>query len=169
MRLDHLLSKELFSIIGAGRLAGGVVAEARPRPCASGVVAHGWNIDESLPCGVGVLVRRRLLVGTCAWSWGRGSMSTLLGPEATGRGTSPSSPVRVRPWGEGLPSGGDCLRVVAAVVAAFGWGLVLVGCLWEVRVIRWCADQPACRWWCMRCAWWVRPLLENCIVDASIF
>lgn len=23
-----------------------LVAEARPRPYASGVVAHGWNIDE---------------------------------------------------------------------------------------------------------------------------
>ncbi len=26
-----------------------------------------------------------------------------------------------------------------------------------------------CRVWCPRVGWWVRPLLENCIVDASIF
>jgi hypothetical protein len=46
VRLDHLLSKELISIIEPYGL---VVAEARPRPYASGVVAHGWNIDEESP------------------------------------------------------------------------------------------------------------------------
>jgi len=29
-----------------------LVAEARPRPYASGVVAHGWNIDEEPPRAV---------------------------------------------------------------------------------------------------------------------
>jgi hypothetical protein len=28
-----------------------LVAEAMPRPYASGVVAHGWNIDEESPGG----------------------------------------------------------------------------------------------------------------------
>ena len=58
MRLDHLLSKELISTrphtVGTPtsstehRLV--LVAEARPRPYASGMVAHGWNIDEESPC-----------------------------------------------------------------------------------------------------------------------
>jgi len=67
-----------------------LVAEARPRPYASGMVAHGWNIDEESPCPGRLLVRQvvspsggthgleRGLLG------GGGSPSTLLGPETTG-------------------------------------------------------------------------------------
>lgn len=52
-----------------------LVAEARPRPCASGVVAHGWNIDEESPCWWLLLVR---LVGG-------GLVSLLGGLERGGR------------------------------------------------------------------------------------
>ena len=86
MRLDHLLSKELIStrphIVGvAGPLYGArssgrwlvLVAEARPRPYASGVVAHGWNIDEESLVGCSKLVRLRPLLragGVCgAGTW----------------------------------------------------------------------------------------------------
>ena len=62
-----------------------------------------------------------------------GLLSTLLGPEATGRLVGVFLDVRVAGWRsyrrEGLFSSG----------------------------------------WCSLVAWWVRPLLENCIVDASIF
>lgn len=54
MRLDHLLSKELISIrphrVGTPAFGLVLVAEAMPRPYVSGVVAHGWNIDEESPC-----------------------------------------------------------------------------------------------------------------------
>ncbi len=62
-----------------------------PRPYVSGVVAHGWNIDEESPCSGWLLVR---LVRPSSGGWhglergqsgGGGSPSTLLGPEATGR------------------------------------------------------------------------------------
>ena len=66
-------------------------------------------------------------------SWRVGLLSTLLGPEATGRWVGLFLVVRVAGWRsyrvEGLFSSG----------------------------------------WCSLGAWWVRPLLENCIVDASIF
>jgi hypothetical protein len=99
VRLDHLLSKELISTTGPGGslpgrtvcppgdACGVVVAEARPRPHASGVVAHGWNIDEESP---GLVTA----ASTPAPWWGGqergghgagGLLSTLLGPEATGR------------------------------------------------------------------------------------
>src|SRR5690606_39168590 len=70
-----------------------LVAEARPRPFASGVVAHGWNIDEESPCRWLKLVRPACGVGTWRLLVG-GLLSTLLGPEATGLGPG-SSPV----WG----------------------------------------------------------------------
>jgi hypothetical protein len=39
----------------------------------------------------------------------------------------------------------------------------------RVRVTWFVSYPPACRLWWYGFAWWVRPLLENCIVDASIF
>ena len=65
-----------------------LVAEARPRPYASGVVAHGWNIDEEplravLEASTPVSSFRGC--GLERWGCrGGGSLSTLLGPEATG-------------------------------------------------------------------------------------
>ncbi len=76
-----------------------------------------------------------------------GLPSTLLGPEATGRLT--------HRW--------SCSSERASGVV---WGLSVSD---RTRVTGSYADQPACRCWCVRDALWVRPLLENCIVDASIF
>lgn len=74
MRLDHLLSKELISIrphrVGTPAFGLVLVAEAMPRPYVSGVVAHGWNIDEESPCPGWLLVRRCLSpVGTRSTGW----------------------------------------------------------------------------------------------------
>ena len=75
------------------------------------------------------------------------SPSTLLGPEATGRLVSR-------------------LLVPSGVVWGGGWVPSVSGghgSLGRTQTSR----QVRC--WCVRDAWWVRPLLENCIVDASIF
>ena len=83
MRLDHLLSKELIStrphIVGTptgsterssfGRVWLVLVAEARPRPYVSGVVAHGWNIDEESPCPGWLLVRQVRLLRGAVTGW----------------------------------------------------------------------------------------------------
>jgi hypothetical protein len=63
-----------------------LVAEAMPRPYVSGVVAHGWNIDEESPLS-GVAASTPVLVTgwNAAVVGGGGLPSTLLGPEATGR------------------------------------------------------------------------------------
>lgn len=132
-----------------------LVAEARPRPYASGVVAHGWNIDEESPC---LWVAASTPVLVTGWNAvlvdGWGSPSTLLGPEATGHGIGSS-------W---------------VVAGSFGVG----GCVWGrgpggVECFWWYGSSGRGHtsrlvwWWWSWCAWWVRPLLENCIVDASIF
>jgi len=67
-----------------------LVAEAMPRPYVSGVVAHGWNIDEELP--VRVLAASTPSVGGLerGESGMDGLPSTLLGPEATGHGIVPA-------------------------------------------------------------------------------
>ena len=171
MRLDHLLSKELISIrphiLGvAGVLAlwGGcsssgvllvLVAEAMPRPYASGVVAHGWNIDEEF-------------------------LSRVL--EASTSTSSPACRRGVRGWNVEGVRGWAC--------QAHCWVLRQPACppLWgcrgflEVRVTGsrsyllvssllgpsgpWCVVVSGV---VSGVGWWVRPLLENCIVDASIF
>ena len=64
-----------------------LVAEAMPRPYASGVVAHGWNIDEESLCHGMAASTPVLVTGwNVAGRGSRGLLSTLLGPEATGHG-----------------------------------------------------------------------------------
>ena len=46
-----------------------LVAEARPRPYVSGVVAHGWNIDEGSPCPGWLLVRQVRLFREAVTGW----------------------------------------------------------------------------------------------------
>lgn len=77
MRLDHLLSKELISIrphtVGTPTSSSErglvLVAEAAPRPFVSGVVAHGWNIDEESPCPGWLLVRLVRLLREVVTGW----------------------------------------------------------------------------------------------------
>ena len=73
---------------------------------------------------------------------GGGSPSTLLGPETTGHAQART-----------CVSGSSTGHLVRVIPAHAGWSL----------------DWPRCWVWCHGFAWWVRPLLENCIVDASIF
>ena len=78
----------------------------------------------------------------------RGPPSTLLGPEATGRLT-------------------HCWSLFFGAGERVVWG---VECFWRTRVTEW-HTRPAGETGVGGCGslWWVRPLLENCIVDASIF
>ena len=55
------------------------------------------------------------------------------------------------------------------MVGAGGWGLGVWVFLVRVRVTRFVSYPAGLLVVVVRVAWWVRPLLENCIVDASIF
>jgi hypothetical protein len=132
-----------------------------PRPYASGVVAHGWNIDEESLIGCSKLVRLRLLLragGVC----GAGTWRVVW----VGVRQAHCWVLRQPAAGSGLHGWCSFLRVRAVLVGAGSRGCRV---FLEVRVTGSHPDQPACRCWWLRVAWWVRPLLENCIVDASIF
>ena len=136
-----------------------LVAEARPRPYASGVVAHGWNIDEEPP--------RAVLDASTPCSRLRGS-----GLERCG--CLWGLACRAHCWVLRQPAAGSC-RPGRIIRDRCGWvGSWRVGCFWRTRVIRlWSYSLGRCvsvvLVGCPQVAWWVRPLLENCIVDASIF
>ena len=95
-------------------------------------------------------------------------------------GLAASTPVLVTGWNAvcrvGVVRRAHCwvLRQPAGLlVMSGGWGFLV-----RVRVTRFVSylltlagslELVGCWvWWC-GFAWWVRPLLENCIVDASIF
>ena len=69
-------------------------------------------------------------------------------------------------WSGGLPSTLLGPETTGELVPS-GVG---VGCFWfEYGSLGSCHTRRLCWLWCHGCAGWVRPLLENCIVDASIF
>jgi len=94
-----------------------LVAEARPRPYASGVVAHGWNIDEEP-------LRAVLEASTPA------SPSGGAGWNAEGAGVVAC---RAHCWVLRQPATGS--GSVTRCLLALGFGLVRAGGVGRVRVL----------------------------------